>query len=208
MNEKKLRAKIDKLLADKKKHDELYYKNAEPEITDFEYDMLVRELQDLIALLPETERAAELLKVGDDLSQGAKTIAHKERMISLDNAYSLEELENWWNKLSLELGFRPPLCLELKIDGFGINLFYSNGKLQYATTRGDGRIGEDVTPNFKTIAGVPHQIDYQEDIEIRGEIYLPISEFMKLNEERASREEKPFANPRNAAAGSIKLKTH
>ncbi|NLO43824.1 MAG: NAD-dependent DNA ligase LigA [Candidatus Cloacimonetes bacterium] len=206
MNEKTLRSKIDKLLAEKKKHDELYYKNAEPVITDFEYDMLVRELQELIVLLPEGDRGSELLKVGDDLSQGAKTIAHKERMISLENAYSLEELENWWNKLSVEHGYRPALCLELKIDGFGINLFYSKGVLQYASTRGDGRVGEDVTLNFKTIAGVPHRIDYQEDIEIRGEIYLPISEFLRINEERISREEKPFANPRNAAAGSIKLK--
>lgn len=206
MNEKALRSKIDMLLAEKKKHDELYYKKAEPEITDFEYDMLVRELQELIVLLPESDRGAELLTIGDDLSQGAKTIAHKERMISLENAYSLEELENWWNKLSIELGFRPALCMELKIDGFGINLFYRKGFLQYASTRGDGKVGEDVTPNFKTISGVPHHIDYQGDIEIRGEIYLPISEFLRINEERTSREEKPFANPRNAAAGSIKLK--
>lgn len=206
MKQKELRSKIDSLLAQKEKHDRLYYQQAEPELTDFEYDMLVKELQSLIALLPEDQRQSELLKVGSDLSEQAKTIPHKVRMISLENAYSLDELEAWWNKLAMDLDFLPELCLELKIDGFGINLFYSKGRLQYATTRGDGRIGEDVTPNFKTISGIPHQIDYQEDIEIRGEIYLPLSEFLKLNEERQMREEKPFANPRNAAAGSIKLK--
>jgi DNA ligase (NAD+) len=127
-------------------------------------------------------------------------------MASLANAYSIQEVIAWWDKISLELGGRPELCLEPKIDGFGINLFFSSGKFQYATTRGDGAVGEDVSENFLTLPQIPRTISFQNDIEIRGEIYFPIQDFLAMNEARRQNEEKPFANPRNAAAGSIKLK--
>jgi DNA ligase (NAD+) len=127
-------------------------------------------------------------------------------MYSLDNTYSANELKDWIYKLATDLGFFPTLCAELKIDGFSINLYYENGVMQYATTRGDGIVGEVVTNNVKLLKDIPHKINFTYPIEIRGEIYMPVEEFLKLNEQRRANEEKPFANPRNAAAGSIKLK--
>ncbi|MBP7118100.1 MAG: NAD-dependent DNA ligase LigA [Candidatus Cloacimonetes bacterium] len=196
--------RIRELQAEIARHNELYYQKADPEISDFEYDLLVHELRDLLG-----DREATILgEVGNDLREGSKTIAHKQRMISLDNAYNLDELRAWWDRISLELGSRPALCLELKIDGFGINLFFRGGQMQYATTRGDGQVGEDVSINFKTIKGIPHQINHPADIEIRGEIYISKQDFALMNEERQRDGDKLFANPRNAAAGSIKLKNN
>lgn len=206
MNKQQIEKRIKELTAEIERHNQLYYAEANPQISDFEYDMLVRELQDLQKMLPASPAPEVLEKVGNDLKQSAKTIAHKVRMVSLDNAYSLEELLAWWDKLSLDLNSRIELCLEPKIDGFGINLFFKEGKLQYATTRGDSIVGEDVTTNFLTLPDIPRRIPYLGEIEIRGEIYLPIPEFLAMNEARRERNEKPFANPRNAAAGSIKLK--
>jgi len=200
MKDKALRVK--ELRAEIERHNRLYYQQAEPEISDFEYDLLVQELRDL-----EGDQADPVLsKVGNDLSDNAKTIPHKQRMISLDNAYSLLEASAWWDRITLELNERPSLCLELKIDGFGINLLYRDGKLQYASTRGDGNVGEDVSANFFTLQEIPHAIDYRQEIEIRGELYIPKSDFARMNSEREAEGEKLFANPRNAAAGSIKLK--
>ncbi|MDD4310149.1 MAG: NAD-dependent DNA ligase LigA, partial [Candidatus Cloacimonetes bacterium] len=153
-----------------------------------------------------SESSSPIQKVGSDLSQGAIVIPHKARMYSLDNAYSLEEVSSFIMKLNQETSQENQYCAELKIDGFGINLLYEAGKLVYATTRGDGIEGEDVTSNFLLIPDVPHSIDYHKTIEIRGEIYIPLEEFLALNTLRREIEAKPFANPRNAAAGSIKLK--
>jgi DNA ligase (NAD+) len=206
MNKAQIENRIKELNAEIMRHNRLYYAEANPEISDFEYDMLVRELQDLRDMLPEQDQPSAIDSVGNDLSSAARTIAHKVRMASLDNAYSLEELTAWWDKLSSELGSRPQLCLEPKIDGFGINLFYSEGNLKYATTRGDGTVGEDVSENFLTLPHIPRQIPFAGEIEIRGEIYFPIQDFLAMNANRRENGEKPFANPRNAAAGSIKLK--
>ena len=206
MTKAQIKNRIQALSAEIERHNRLYYAEASPEITDYEYDLLVQELQGLQAKHPEIQASAVLEAVGDDLDKSAKTIPHKERMASLNNAFSLEEVIAWWDKITLELEKRPQLCLEPKIDGFGINLFYSLGKLQYATTRGDGSVGEDVTENFLTLPHIPREISFKSDIEIRGEIYLPIKDFLAMNEVRRQNEEKPFANPRNAAAGSIKLK--
>ncbi len=185
-----------------KRHNRLYYAKAEPEISDFEYDLLVQELKELQG----SGSKAILNTVGNDLSENAKTIPHKQRMISLDNAYNLDEVQAWWDRLTLELNARPCLCLELKIDGFGINLMFKSGKLQYATTRGDGNVGEDVSRNFYTLKGIPHSIELQGEIEIRGEIYISRKDFAEMNLAREAMGDKLFANPRNAAAGSIKLK--
>lgn len=205
MNDKQAQKRILELSREIERHNRLYYAKATPEITDFEYDMLVRELRDLAEEYPDFAPSL-LSEVGNDLTGMGKNIPHKQRMISLDNAYSLEELMQWWQKIAAELGFLPEICAELKIDGFGINLFFSGGCLQYASTRGNGEEGEDVSRNFRNLPDIPFQIPYQEDIEIRGEIYFPIREFLKMNEERREAGEKLFANPRNAAAGSIKLK--
>lgn len=207
MTKAELNSEIARLRKEIEKHNLLYYSFANPEISDYEYDQLARRLKELEAIAAEKDSSfSPLEKVGSDLAIGAKVIPHKVRMASLDNAYSLEELKAYVAKTETELGQKQSWCCELKIDGFGINLYYEKGLLQYATTRGDGIEGEDVTSNFLLLPLVPHQIDYQLPIEIRGEIYIPISDFLAMNEARRIQEQKTFANPRNAAAGSIKLK--
>ncbi len=207
MNKDELVQEIAKLRKEIERHNLLYYEFANPEVSDYEYDMLARRLKNLeTELQGNIADESPLTHVGNDLSAGAKVIAHRVRMASLDNAYSLEELGAFLAKLELDTGKQNSYCAELKIDGFGINLFYSDGNLQYATTRGDGVEGEDVTVNFMTIPEIPHKIDFKGQIEIRGEIYIPLADFLKMNEARREEEAKPFANPRNAAAGSIKLK--
>lgn len=202
-----LKQEIERLRAEIERHNLLYYELANPSISDYDYDRLVLRLKELEARLEEDERrASPLEKVGSDLRPGAETIPHRQRMYSLDNSYSAEELEQWCAKLALDLGFFPALTTELKIDGFSINLFYDKGELQYATTRGDGSTGEVVTANIRTLSAIPDRIEHLPPIELRGEIYIPVADFLKLNAERAANEEKLFANPRNAAAGSIKLK--
>ena len=198
---------IKNLRAEIERHDLLYYQLANPTISDYEYDRLVKELQELEARLDDAQKQdSPSEKVGSDLRPGAQTIPHLERMYSLDNTYSAEELQSWCVKLAAELGAFPQLAVELKIDGFSINLYYENGDLQYASTRGDGLQGEVVTPNIRALNLVPERISHLHPIEIRGEIYIPVQDFLTLNENRAAIEEKTFANPRNAAAGSIKLK--
>lgn len=202
-----LKREIQRLRAEIERHNLLYYELANPSISDYEYDQLARQLKELEALMEADERGESPLdKVGSDLRPGAETIPHLQRMYSLDNSYSTEELEQWCAKLASELGFFPTLTAELKIDGFSINLYYENGELGHATTRGDGITGEVVTPNILTLSSIPKKIAHLSPIEILGEIYIPVADFLKLNEERQANEEKAFANPRNAAAGSIKLK--
>ncbi|HRQ67286.1 MAG TPA: NAD-dependent DNA ligase LigA [Candidatus Syntrophosphaera sp.] len=202
-----LKREIQRLRAEIERHNLLYYELANPSISDFEYDQLARQLKELEALMEADERGESPLdKVGSDLRPGAETIPHLQRMYSLDNSYSTEELEQWCAKLASELGFFPTLTAELKIDGFSINLYYENGELGHATTRGDGITGEVVTPNILNLSSIPKKIAHLSPIEILGEIYIPVADFLKLNEERQANEEKAFANPRNAAAGSIKLK--
>ena len=207
MNKNELKARIDRLRAEIEHHNRLYYTLAKPEISDYEYDMLVKELQELEAQYAEIGmEESPTQKVGSDLTPGAKTIPHKVRMASLENAYSLEEVLAFINRTNIDLGYNSEYCAELKIDGLSINIYYENGNFVYATTRGDGLEGEDVTENFRLLPDVPFTIDYQGAIEIRGEIYIPVQDFLALNEFRRENELKTFANPRNAAAGSIKLK--
>ena len=147
MTKAQIKKRIQALSAEIERHNRLYYAEASPEIADYEYDLLMQELQDLQAKHPLAQAPAVLDRVGIDLDKSAKTIPHKERMASLANAFSIQEVITWWDKISLELGEKPQLCLEPKIDGFGINLFYSYGKLQYATTRGDGYVEAHATQN-------------------------------------------------------------
>ena len=185
----------------------LYYKKAISEITDLKYDQLVKRLQNLEKKYPQykiDKSPTEI--VGSDITGKGKIIPHKVRMYSLDNAYSLKEIEEFIERVKKVDERKLTMATELKIDGFSINLYYENSKLQYATTRGDGFEGEDVTENIKTLKSIPIEIKYKEPIEIRGEIYLPKKEFERINSERKDNGEKLFANPRNAAAGTIKLK--
>jgi len=199
--------KINYLREEIKRHNLLYYQKAEPEISDYEYDQMVKELEKLEKQYPQfQESASPTRKVSSDLTGERKVIEHKLRMYSLDNAYSLEEVEGFLAKIALEIETFPEVMMEHKLDGFSINLFYENGNLQYATTRGNGYEGEDVTKNVTTINDIPQKIDHQGKIEVRGEIFFSKSEFERLNIERENAEENLFANPRNAAAGTIKLK--
>ncbi|MEA2095438.1 MAG: NAD-dependent DNA ligase LigA [Candidatus Cloacimonadota bacterium] len=188
-------------------YNKLYYKKAISEISDSKYDQLVKRLQSLEKKYPQYKiNESPTQQVGSDITGKGKIIPHKVRMYSLENAYSLEEIEQFIGKIKKVDDSEISFTTELKIDGFSINLFYENGKLQYATTRGDGFEGEDVTENIKTIKSIPNEINYQEPIEVRGEVYLPKKEFERINNEREDNGEKLFVNPRNAAAGTIKLK--
>jgi len=188
-------------------HNQLYYEQNTPLISDLEYDNLVKKLEQLEKKYSHYKTEdSPTQKVGTDLSPNVKTILHKVRMYSLDNVYSIVELKTYLHKIATKIGFFPKVSLEHKIDGFTINLFYESGVLQYATTRGDGLEGEDVTANVKMIKSIPQKICYQKKIEIRGEVFLPISEFENLNKLRSENEQNILANPRNAAAGTIKLK--
>jgi DNA ligase (NAD+) len=188
-------------------HSNLYYKKNQSEISDYDFDQLVKQLQYLEAKYPQyKETESPTNAVGSDITEKGKIITHKVRMYSLENAYSLEEVEEFYNKINKKVDRFIMFTAELKIDGFSINIYYENGKLQYATTRGDGFEGEDVTENVKTISSIPTKIKYNNPIEVRGEIFLPRSEFDRINEEREANGQKQFANSRNAAAGTIKLK--
>ena len=189
------------------KHNKLYYQDAAPVISDTEYDLLVKRLQALEEQYPQFKvTASPTQAVGSDLAPGSSIRAHKMRMYSLDNGYSFGEIQSFLSRIQKETTTFPVCILEHKFDGFSINLYYENGTLQYATTRGDGYEGEDVTENILTIPSIPRNIAHQLPLEVRGEIYLPIAEFQRINDERSEQGEKPFANPRNAAAGTIKLK--
>jgi len=220
--DQKVKAEIEKLRAEINRHNKLYYELAEPEISDFEYDFLLKKLIDLEERYPQYKTDdSPTRRVGSDIQDqqedsksdeeplpvASKVIPHRVRMYSLDNAYSLDEATAFVAKAGQKLGHQSPeVTLELKIDGFSINIFYDNGSLQYATTRGDGFKGEDVTANVRMIPSIPQQIEYQKPMEVRGEIYLPLKQFIQINEQRSQDGKKLFANPRNAAAGTIKIK--
>ncbi|MDP8210331.1 MAG: NAD-dependent DNA ligase LigA [Candidatus Stygibacter australis] len=199
--------KIRQLQEEIKRHNLLYYQKSASEISDYEYDDMVKELEKLEKENPQyAEPASPTQKVSSDLTGERKVIEHKLRMYSLDNAYSLEEVSAFLDKIALEINTFPEVMMEHKLDGFSINLYYENGILQYATTRGNGYEGEDVTGNVTMINDIPQKIDHQGKIEVRGEIFFSKSEFVRLNIERENADENLFANPRNAAAGTIKLK--
>ncbi len=197
---------IDELTKELKRHNKLYYEKNAPEISDFEYDKMLARLKELEKQYPQYKHKDSPTEfVGSDIANFGKIIPHKVRMYSLDNAYSLEEVKSFVHKIQAEES-TVSFSLEHKIDGFSINIFYQNGKMVYATTRGDGIEGEDVTQNVKKIKSIPQKIKYENDIEVRGEIYLPVDEFERINKERQENGENLFANPRNAAAGTIKIK--
>ncbi len=190
-------------------HDELYYKKAKPEVTDLEYDQLKRELADLEAAWPQfTSADSPTQKVGDDRVQGFKEVEHRQKMLSLDNTYNEAELRAFHARLTRLLETDDlRYTVEPKIDGLAVSLTYEDGKLVRAVTRGRGDRGDDVTANVRTIHSLPHQLHgaAPQIVEIRGEIYLTAAEFERINAERAAAEEELYANPRNVAAGTIKL---
>jgi DNA ligase (NAD+) len=204
--------RIVALRAEVARHDERYYRQAQPEISDFVYDQLKRELADLEARFPQFASAeSPTQKVGDDRAQGFKEVAHRQRMISLDNTYSEDEVRAFHARLVRLLGTEDlGYTVEPKIDGLAISLTYEQGKFVRAVTRGKGDKGDDVTANVLTIATLPRVLKagpgapVPDVVEIRGEIYLTAAEFERINAERAAAGEELYANPRNTAAGTIK----
>ena len=184
-----------------------YYVENNPTISDFEFDALLRELQDLEAKYPdEADPNSPTRRVGSDLTSEFESVEHRYAMQSLANTYSSEELGEWIDRITREVSDVEFVC-ELKFDGTAISLCYENGVLQRAVTRGDGKRGDDVTNNVRTIGSVPMKLrgeGYPAVFEIRGEIYMPYASFERLNREREAAGEAPMANPRNAAAGTLK----
>ena len=184
-----------------------YYVENNPIVSDFEFDTLLRQLQELEAANPQfADPNSPTARVGSDLTSEFQSVEHTFPMLSLSNTYSLEELGEWIDRNEKEVGQTEYVC-ELKFDGTAISLTYENGRLLRAVTRGDGSRGDDVTANVRTIRSVPLVLngdDYPDFFEIRGEIFMPYPSFERLNAERAEAGEQLFANPRNAAAGTLK----
>ncbi len=193
-------------------HDELYYRRAQPEISDYDYDLLKRDLADLEAKFPQFASATTPTeRVGDDRLEGFVTYRHRQRMQSLDNTYSEAELRAFHQRLVKTFG-REDLAyvVEPKIDGLAVSVTYERGKLVRAVTRGNGEEGDDITANARTIHSLPAELKASKKfpvpgvIEIRGEIFLTLAEFQRINQEREEAGEPLYANPRNLASGTIK----
>ena len=190
-------------------HNHRYYVENAPEISDQEFDALMRELQELEARHPEMhDDNSPTQRVGSDLSSEFQQVAHRYPMLSLANTYNRQEVADWYESVSRGLhGADFEVCCEMKYDGLSISLTYENGRLVRGVTRGDGVHGDDVTANVRTIRCIPLVLtgdDYPKDFEIRGEILMPWKVFENLNAEREKAEEPLFANPRNAASGTLK----
>ena len=199
--------RIDWLRAELHRHNYNYYVLNAPEISDKEFDDLMRELQDLEKGHPEyADENSPTMRVGSDLNKNFTQVAHKYPMLSLGNTYSESEVADFYERVKKALNEDFEICCELKFDGTSISLTYEDGKLVRAVTRGDGEKGDDVTDNVKTIRTIPLVLhgDYPRSFEIRGEILMPWVSFEALNREREAREEPLFANPRNAASGTLK----
>ncbi|MDR3134025.1 MAG: NAD-dependent DNA ligase LigA [Prevotellaceae bacterium] len=190
-------------------HNRRYYVLNRPVISDFQYDVLMQELAAIEKKFPHLVTAASpTQRVGSDITKEFVQVGHKYPMLSLSNTYSIEELREFDNRVRKGLDGEPEYVCELKFDGTAIGLTYLDGRLHQAVTRGDGQRGDDVTVNVRTIPSIPQQLrgnDFPHEFEIRGEIYMPFLAFERLNRERDMEGEQPFANPRNAAAGSLKL---
>ncbi len=186
-----------------------YYVLNAPTMSDYDFDQKMHRLQELEAKHPElADTNSPTQHVGSDLQKnnGFQQIRHQYPMLSLANTYNREEIEAWYNRAVQALGYAPEMVCEIKYDGLSISLWYENGELIHAVTRGDGQVGDDVLQNVKTIKSIPwHVENAPADFEIRGEILLPWKQFERLNQEREAQEEPLFANPRNAASGTLKL---
>ena len=204
-----IEGQIETLREELREHNYKYYVLDTPTISDFEFDMKLKKLQELEAAHPEFyDATSPTLRVGGAVTKNFQTVKHEHRMYSLDNSYSKEDLEDWEKRIQRILGdVEVEFTCELKYDGASISLTYEEGKLVRAITRGDGFQGDDVTANVKTIKSVPLQLkgDYPTRFDIRGEIILTLEGFAKMNQERLANGEEAYMNPRNTASGSLKL---
>jgi DNA ligase (NAD+) len=203
--------KIEQLRKNIQRHDHLYYVQDAPEITDRDYDRLMQSLKELEEKYPEwVTPESPTQRVGGQPAEGFESVVHKVPMLSLDNTYNVEELREFHNRVVKNLGTEEvEYVVELKIDGLGVSLTYEDGILVRGATRGDGKTGEDITANLKTIRSIPLTISMSEagyrSMEVRGEVYMDRKGFDALNHQREEAGESPFVNPRNAAAGSLRL---
>jgi DNA ligase (NAD+) len=203
-----IKEKIQALTSELKEHNYRYYVLADPKISDRLFDEKLKELEALERAYPQFKDAnSPTTQVGGAVTKDFKTVQHKVPMLSLGNTYSQEELLEFDARIRRQIEHPFHYSCELKFDGFAISLHYKNGALVQAITRGDGAQGDDVTDNIRTIRSIPNQLygDFPESLEIRGEVFMHRGAFERLNEERVKAGEKPFANPRNSAAGTIKM---
>ena len=191
-----------------KQYSREYYELDSPTISDVEYDKLFKELEQLEALYPEFKSLDSPTNlVGSKVEKKFSQHKHKTRLYSLDNTYSYEELVQWYEKLVKSFGIssNPELVCELKIDGLAISLNYEDSNFTVGATRGDGSVGENITNNLKTIPVIPQKLDKPiAQLEVRGEVFMPKTAFERLNDKQRQEGAKLFANPRNAAAGSLR----
>lgn len=202
-----IKKQIDLLKEQIAYHNKAYYVQDAPVISDAEYDELFRQLKNLENEYPQfLTPDSPTQKVGAEVSEKFSSVKHKYRLYSLDNSNNYEELEKWYERVKKEYpkGHEIELVAELKIDGLAIALSYENGVFVKGATRGDGTVGENITENLKKVKGIPHKLKEPLDIEVRGEVYMPVASFEKLNESQREKGQKEFANPRNAAAGSVR----
>ncbi|MDT8285003.1 MAG: NAD-dependent DNA ligase LigA, partial [Thermovirgaceae bacterium] len=202
MEEDRIRDRIRSLRAEIARHDHLYYDLDAPEISDAKYDLLIRELIALESSVGDsTESSSPTARVGGTPGNEFRKVVHAFPMLSLENAFNRDDLEGFLRRSSY-----PRLCCELKIDGLAVSLVYQDGEFTRGATRGDGRVGEDVTGNIRTIRGLPKKLSREVHgrLEVRGEVLIKSEDFLILNTEREEQGLPLFANPRNAAAGSIR----
>ena len=208
MDKTAARNRISELSALIKKYSREYYELDAPTVSDIEYDNLFKELEILEKDYPEYKQPdSPTVKVGSTGAKKFSQIKHKVRLYSLDNTYSYDDLKVWYERLqkNFNLEYPPKLVCELKIDGLAISLTYKNSEFSFGATRGDGVVGEDITNNLKTIKAIPHSFSEKiADLEVRGEVFMPKTSFEKLNQKQRETNGKLFANPRNAAAGSLR----
>lgn len=203
-----IQQKIEDLRTELHQHNYSYYTLDEPTISDFEFDLKLKELLELEKAHPEFyDSNSPTSRVGGGITKNFPTVQHQFRMYSLDNSYDFNDLEDWENRVQKTISGSVEFVAELKYDGASISILYENGKLKEAVTRGDGFQGDEITSNVKTISEVPMQLhgDFPERFFIRGEIYLTRKNFNKINERREEEGLDPFMNPRNTASGSLKI---
>lgn len=203
-----VKEQLEALRTELRQHNYNYYVLDQPSIADFDFDMKLKQLQDLEAKHPEYDDPnSPSLRVGGEVTKNFETVVHEHRMYSLDNSYSKDDLLDWEKRIEKTVDGKVEFVCELKYDGASISITYENGVLSKAVTRGDGSQGDNVTANIKTIKSVPLKLkgNYPEKFDIRGEIVLPYEGFIKMNEARVEAGEEPYRNPRNTASGSLKL---
>ncbi len=209
MDRKSAKERIQFLRSELHRHNYMYYVKAQPEITDFEFDLLLQELDTLEKKYPEfADENSPTRRVGSDIVEGFEQFPHKIPMLSLANTYNREEVEEFEARIQRLIDGPVEYVCELKYDGVAISLAYENGELVRALTRGDGVVGDDVTQNVRTIRSIPLKLygkGYPATFEIRGEVFMPVEGFRKMNQQREKDGEQPFANPRNATAGTLKM---